>query len=85
MDGGKLIKIEKSPGRFDIILNNPPVNIMNIDMMTQICDALEEAGFDRSLKVVVYRAEGRFFDLDEFAIIHKLLPCILDLSNFLSL
>jgi len=61
MEGGQLIKIEKSPGRFDIILNNPPVNIMNIAMMREICAALEKLPLDKSLKVVVFRAEGKHF------------------------
>ncbi|MBU1882395.1 enoyl-CoA hydratase/isomerase family protein [bacterium] len=61
MSDYKLIRVKESLGRFDIVLNNPPVNILNIAMMEEICDALEKAAMIPGLKVVVYRAEGKHF------------------------
>ena len=57
----KLIKVEKTPGRMDIVLNSPPVNILNIAMMEEICDALKTAAGNKSLRVLVFRAEGKHF------------------------
>lgn len=56
-----LIKVEKSPGRFDVILNNPPVNILTIAMMEEICAAVDQAAVDTSLKALVFRSEGKHF------------------------
>lgn len=56
-----LIKVEKSKGRYDIILNHPPLNILNIAMMEEICHAANEAATDTALKVLVFRSEGKHF------------------------
>jgi cyclohexa-1,5-dienecarbonyl-CoA hydratase len=56
-----LIKTEQSAGRFDIILNHPPLNILNIVMMREICDALEIAALDTTLKTLIFRTEGKHF------------------------
>ncbi|HDH58483.1 MAG TPA: enoyl-CoA hydratase/isomerase family protein, partial [Bacteroidetes bacterium] len=56
-----LIKVEKSPGRCDVILNNPPLNILTIAMMEEICDAVNEAATDTGLRVLVFRSEGKHF------------------------
>ena len=61
MNDYKFIKVEKSPGRFDIILNSPPVNILTIAMMEEISAASGEAARDHSLKVLVFRSEGKHF------------------------
>ncbi|TKJ40050.1 hypothetical protein CEE37_09950 [candidate division LCP-89 bacterium B3_LCP] len=55
------IKVESSPGRLDIILNSPPVNILNIAMMEEISDAVNDAATDTSLCALVFRAEGKHF------------------------
>ncbi len=57
----QLIKVETSPGRFDIVLNNPPLNILNITMMEEIANALEEATLDTTLRALVFRTEGKHF------------------------
>lgn len=59
----KLIKLEKSPGRLDIILNSPPLNILTIAMMEEICEAVDEAAGDKSLKALVFRSEGKHFSV----------------------
>jgi len=57
----KLIKIERTPGRFDIILNSPPVNILTIAMMEEITAASDEAARDHRLKALVFRSESKHF------------------------
>jgi cyclohexa-1,5-dienecarbonyl-CoA hydratase len=59
----KLIKVVPSPGRLDIVLNSPPLNILNIAMMQEISAALEEAAKDLNLKCLVIRAEGKHFSV----------------------
>ncbi|NQS98419.1 MAG: enoyl-CoA hydratase/isomerase family protein [candidate division Zixibacteria bacterium] len=57
----KYIKVEKSDGRWDIVLNCPPLNILTIAMMGEICEAVEEAVGDPSLKALLFRAVGKHF------------------------
>jgi cyclohexa-1,5-dienecarbonyl-CoA hydratase len=57
----KLIKVIQSPGRTDVVLANPPLNILNIAMMQEIAAALDEAAKDSGLKALVFRAEGKHF------------------------
>jgi len=59
----KLIDIERAEGRMDIILNNPPLNILNIEMMDEISDAANQAAADKNLKALVFRAEGKHFSV----------------------
>ncbi|MBM3327191.1 MAG: enoyl-CoA hydratase/isomerase family protein [Calditrichaeota bacterium] len=54
-----LIKIVSLPHRQDIILNNPPVNILTGALMTELLAALQVASADRALRVVVLRSEGK--------------------------
>jgi len=61
MNEFKFIRTDKSPGRFDIILNSPPVNILTIAMMEEIAAALGDAARDHSLKALVFRSEGKHF------------------------
>jgi cyclohexa-1,5-dienecarbonyl-CoA hydratase len=44
-----------------ITLNSPPLNILSAAMMNGICDAVEEAAADRSLKAVAFQANGKAF------------------------
>lgn len=57
----QLIKVETSPGRVDIILNNPPLNVLNIAMMEEISNAVEEAAIDTTLRALVFRTAGKHF------------------------
>ena len=45
----------------DIILNNPPLNILNIAMMEEIADAAGQAANDKNLRALVFRADGKHF------------------------
>jgi cyclohexa-1,5-dienecarbonyl-CoA hydratase len=59
----KLIKVATSPGRTDIILNQPPLNLLNIAMMKEISAALEAVANDGNLRALVIRAEGKHFSV----------------------
>ena len=61
MAENKLIKVKKSPGRFDIVLNSPPLNILTIAMMEEICEAVDQAAVDTGLRTLVFRSEGKHF------------------------
>ncbi len=57
------IKVEEKIGRVDIVLNTPPLNILTIAMMEEICDAVEKASGDRSLRALVFKSEGKHFSV----------------------
>jgi cyclohexa-1,5-dienecarbonyl-CoA hydratase len=57
----KSIKIEKREGRTDIVLNSPPLNILTIAMMKEISSAIEEIIKDKTLRALIFRAEGKHF------------------------
>ncbi|OMP67294.1 enoyl-CoA hydratase/isomerase family protein [Domibacillus epiphyticus] len=44
-----------------IVLNHPPVNIMNMKMMEELCDALDAVSKNQDLFALVIKAEGRVF------------------------
>jgi len=47
------------PHRLDIVLNNPPVNILTGEVMKELTKVLEDAEKDESLRVVVFKSEGK--------------------------
>lgn len=55
----KFLKIESKPNRLDLVLNNPPVNILTGGVMTELIAALRAAADDRSIRAVVLRSEGK--------------------------
>ena len=55
------IRTEAADGVGTIILNRPPVNILNIEMMEEINGALRDFKEEKGLKVLVFRAEGKAF------------------------
>ena len=55
------IKFTKSDNIAEIILNNPPVNIMTQVMMEEINSVLEDLIADDQLHLVLFRAEGKHF------------------------
>ncbi len=57
----QFIQIEKKNDRTDVVLNRPPVNVLNIAMMRELCDAFTSLADEANLKVVVLRAEGKAF------------------------
>jgi cyclohexa-1,5-dienecarbonyl-CoA hydratase len=55
------IRTEVVGGVGTITLNRPPVNILNIEMMGEINQALREFKAEKGLKVLVFQAEGKAF------------------------
>jgi cyclohexa-1,5-dienecarbonyl-CoA hydratase len=55
------VKIEISDGIARLILNRPPLNVLNIEMMEEINSALETIISTDDLNVVVIAAEGKAF------------------------
>lgn len=53
------VKIETGIG--EIVFDRPPLNVLNIEMMTEINQALKEFSADPSLKVVVITGAGKAF------------------------
>ena len=54
--------MEKQEGYAIITLNRPDVlNAMNVQMRSEILDALEDLGGDESVKVVIFTGAGRAF------------------------
>ncbi|MDP8240939.1 MAG: enoyl-CoA hydratase/isomerase family protein [Candidatus Hatepunaea meridiana] len=55
----KFIKLESKPHRLDIIINNPPVNILTGDVMVEMIEALKDAARNKDYRVVVLKGEGK--------------------------
>jgi cyclohexa-1,5-dienecarbonyl-CoA hydratase len=55
------IVVKKDKHIAKIILNRPPVNVLNIEMMKEINSALEGFQKDEQLKAVVIGAQGKMF------------------------
>lgn len=54
--GFQHIRMEKKDGVARLVLNRPPLNVLNIAMMREISAALEELSEDPSLKVLIFEA-----------------------------
>jgi len=57
----KYIRFSRKNGIATILLNRPPLNILNIEMMKEINQALSEISDDKALKLLILRAEGKAF------------------------
>jgi cyclohexa-1,5-dienecarbonyl-CoA hydratase len=57
----KNIKFEKTDGVAKIILNRPPVNVMNIEMLDEIEIVLKDLIDDKSVNVLVITGNGKAF------------------------
>lgn len=57
----QLIKLERSGPRTTLILNRPPLNVINIEMIREIISALEEISSDSQIRLLIIRGEGRCF------------------------
>ncbi len=55
------VSVDKSNGVARVMLNKPPLNVLNIAMMEELNAALEPLRADRATKVVVLGAEGKAF------------------------
>ena len=59
--GYRFIQLDTTQGITRIILNRPPANVLSIDMMEDVSVALESLEYDRSVKLVVLKAAGKYF------------------------
>ncbi|RME48549.1 MAG: enoyl-CoA hydratase [Chloroflexi bacterium] len=57
----EFVKLEWSEGMARLVLNRPPLNVLNIPMMRELQAALEEVAADDQAKVVVITGDGRAF------------------------
>ncbi len=57
--GYRFIKVEAGHHRLDVIISNPPVNILTGAVMGELIDALKTAADDKSIRAVVLRGEGK--------------------------
>ncbi len=57
----KNIKVNIENGLGEIVFDRPPLNVLNIEMMTEINHALKEFASDPTLKVVVITGTGKTF------------------------
>lgn len=59
--GFRTIQLEIHPETAILTLNRPPLNILNLDMMGEMAEALEEVSRNEEIKVLLVRAEGKAF------------------------
>lgn len=52
------IQTEQRGAVSSITLNKPPLNILDLAMIEEICDALQAIEADRAIRVIVFRAAG---------------------------
>ena len=60
-DEFKNILFEKDEHVAKITVNRPPLNVLNIEMMREMNDALSSLVDDKGLRVLVVNAEGKAF------------------------
>lgn len=61
LDQGMLVVRQLSDGILRLTLNNPPANALSIAMMDALKKALDDAGSDADVRVVVIAAAGKVF------------------------
>jgi cyclohexa-1,5-dienecarbonyl-CoA hydratase len=79
----QLIKATRQDGMGTITLNRPPLNILNMAMMAEICDVLDSWQDKRDLKVVLFDGAGKCFSagVDVKEHIGDLAPKMIDLFH----
>ncbi|MFC1563700.1 enoyl-CoA hydratase/isomerase family protein [candidate division KSB1 bacterium] len=71
----KTIIFKKENNVAEIILNNPPVNIMTQAMMEEMNSALEGLALDEDLHLLVFKAEGKHFSAGADVVEHTRDKC----------
>lgn len=61
IDEFKLIGFETAQGVARITLQRPPANVLSLDMMTELNQALESLEYARDVKLIVIRGAGKYF------------------------
>ena len=59
--GYKHLQLDTAGGIARIILNRPPANVLSVDVMQDLNDALESLEYERGIKLVVLTASGKYF------------------------
>ncbi|MFQ5987102.1 MAG: enoyl-CoA hydratase/isomerase family protein [Thermoplasmata archaeon] len=59
--GTPLVSLDREAGRATLILQRPPLNILNVAMLEEIDGALQEVSKAVDIRVLVLRGEGRSF------------------------
>jgi cyclohexa-1,5-dienecarbonyl-CoA hydratase len=79
----QLIKATRQDGMGTITLNRPPLNILNMAMMAEICDALDSWRDKRDLKMVLFEGAGKCFSagVDVKEHLGDLAPKMIDLFH----
>jgi cyclohexa-1,5-dienecarbonyl-CoA hydratase len=57
----RFIEFEVAGGVAQITLNRPPANVLSIDVMSDVANAIDSIEFDREVKLVVLQAKGKYF------------------------
>jgi cyclohexa-1,5-dienecarbonyl-CoA hydratase len=59
--GYKHIQLDTAGGISRLTLNRPPANVLSVDMMQDINNALESLEYERGVKLLVVVASGKYF------------------------
>jgi cyclohexa-1,5-dienecarbonyl-CoA hydratase len=59
--GYKHLQLDTSGGVARIVMNRPPANVLSVDVMLDLNNALESLEYERGIKLVVLRATGKYF------------------------
>jgi enoyl-CoA hydratase/carnithine racemase len=57
----RFIQFDVAQGIARLTLNRPPANVLSIDMMEDIANALEALEYQRDIKIVVLSGSGKYF------------------------
>jgi cyclohexa-1,5-dienecarbonyl-CoA hydratase len=59
--GYKHLQLDTRGGIARIVLNRPPANVLSVDVMADLNNALESLEYERAVKLVVLSASGKYF------------------------
>ena len=59
--GYKHLQLDTAGGIARIVLNRPPANVLSVDVMADLNNALESLEYERAVKLVVLSASGKYF------------------------
>ncbi len=66
----KYVSLEKDNGVASLILNFPPVNVLDIPGMKQVKEVIEAAAKDISIRVLLLKAEGKMYSAEVDVVDH---------------
>ncbi len=59
----QFVQFDSAAGVARLALNRPPANVLSVEMMDEINAALESLEYDRSIKLLVIAATGKYFSV----------------------